>query len=184
MRYIPSPAAVDEDLAHFLASIDTAYLATTSADGQPYVQHRGGPKGFIKVLDEHTLGFVDFIGNRQMISTDNLAENDRVLLFLMDYERRRRVKVWGHARTVPATSELLAKLMPTLDGKPYRARPQQIMRIEVTAWDANCPAHIPQKLDAAEVKTVIDGLQARIAELEKEVASLRVQSVQEVAART
>src|SRR5471032_3549423 len=95
--------AVDEDLRDFLAGIDTAFLATASKDGQPYVQHRGGPKGFIKAADEHTLAFVDFSGNKQYITTANLLENDRVLLFLIDYERRRRIKVWGHAKMVTAT---------------------------------------------------------------------------------
>lgn len=168
-RYVPSARAVSDDLAHFLSVIDTAFLATTSADGQPYVQHRGGPKGFIKAIDEHTLGFVDFVGNRQLITTDNLAENDRVLLFLIDYERRRRVKVWGRARTVPATPEMLEMLTPS----GYRARPQQIILIDVAAWDINCPQHIPQKLDAREVHAVVEKLQARIVELEKENAALR-----------
>lgn len=168
-RYEPQAADVDEDLERFLARIDTAFVATTSADGQPYVQHRGGPKGFIKVLDEHTLAFADLAGNRQYISTDNLAENDRVLLFLMDYEHRRRVKVWGHAKMVPATPELVAKLI----APGYRAKIEQVMIITVTAWDANCPAHIPQKLDAREVQEVVTKLQARIAELEAENAALR-----------
>jgi hypothetical protein len=169
MRYQPSPADVDEDLERFLARIDTAFVATTSADGQPYVQHRGGPKGFIKALDAHTLAFADFAGNRQYISTDNLAENDRVLLFLIDYELRRRVKVWGRAKMVPATPELVAKL--TTPG--YKAKIQQVMLITVTAWDVNCPAHIPQKLDAREVQAVVTQLQTRIEELERENAALR-----------
>jgi predicted pyridoxine 5'-phosphate oxidase superfamily flavin-nucleotide-binding protein len=169
MRYQPTPADVDEDLERFLARIDTAFLATTSRENQPYVQHRGGPKGFIKALDAHTLAFADFAGNRQYISRDNLAENDRVLLFLIDYEHRRRVKVWGHARFVPATPELVAALATP----GYKAKIERVMLITVTAWDANCPAHIPQKLDAAEVKTAVDALRARIAELEAENARLR-----------
>lgn len=168
-RYAPEPAEVTEDLGRFLARIDTAFVATTSADGQPYVQHRGGPKGFIKVLDEHTLAFADFAGNRQYISRDNLAENDRVLLFLMDYEHRRRVKVWGKARFVEATPDLVAKLATP----GYKAKIERVMLITVTAWDANCPAHIPQKLDAKEVHAVVTTLQARIAELERENAELR-----------
>ena len=90
--------AIDEDLIAFLGEVDTAYLATSNAAGQPYAQHRGGPKGFIRALDDHTLAFADFAGNRQYISTGNLAENDRAFLFLMDYAHRRRIKVWGHAR--------------------------------------------------------------------------------------
>lgn len=155
---------VTDDLAGFLAEIDTAFLATASGDGQPYVQHRGGPRGFIRALDERTLGFLDFAGNRQYVSTGNLRDNQRVCLFLIDYARRRRIKVWGTARTVPATPELLAAL--ALPG--YRARVEQVVLITVTAWDVNCPQHIPQKLDAAEVAGVIDQLRARIAELEAE----------------
>ena len=160
---------VNDDLADFLAEIDTGFLATVSADGQPYVQHRGGPRGFIRALDEHTLAFLDFAGNRQYVSTGNLRDNERVCLFLIDYARRRRIKVWGTARTVPATPELLAAL--ALPG--YRARVEQVVLITVTAWDVNCPQHIPQKLDAAEVAGVIEQLRARIAELEAENHRLR-----------
>jgi predicted pyridoxine 5'-phosphate oxidase superfamily flavin-nucleotide-binding protein len=160
---------VDEELRGFLAGIDSAFLASASADGQPYVQHRGGPKGFIRALDDETLGFVDFSGNRQYVTTGNLSENDRVCLFLMDYARRRRVKVWGTARVVPASDELLAKLMP----EGYRARPEQVVLVTVRAWDVNCPQHIPQKIDAADVAPVIERLEARIAELERENRRLR-----------
>jgi predicted pyridoxine 5'-phosphate oxidase superfamily flavin-nucleotide-binding protein len=160
---------VNDELRAFLSDIDTAFLATASADGQPYIQHRGGPKGFIRALDAHTLGFVDFAGNRQYVSTGNLTENDRVCLFLMDYAHRRRVKVWGTARVVPASDELLAKL-----GTPgYRARPEQVMLLTVSAWDVNCPQHIPQKVDAAEVAETIAELRARIAVLEAENARLK-----------
>lgn len=155
---------VTADLREFLTQIDTAFLASASADGQPYVQHRGGAKGFIRALDEHTLGFVDFVGNRQYVTTGNLSENDRFCLFLIDYAHRRRIKVWGTARTVPATPELLAAL--TQPG--YRARPEQVMLLTVSAWDTNCPQHIPQKLDAADVAPVVAGLRARVAELEAE----------------
>lgn len=161
--------AVTGDLAGFLAEIDTAFLATASADGQPYVQHRGGPRGFIRALDDRTLGFIDFAGNRQYVSTGNLRDNARVCLFLIDYARRRRIKVWGTARTVPASPELLAAL--ALPG--YRARVEQVVLITVSAWDVNCPQHIPQKLDAGEVAGLVDGLRARIAELEAELARAR-----------
>jgi uncharacterized protein len=163
---------VTDDLRAFLAEIDTAFLATASADGQPYVQHRGGPRGFIRALDERTLGFIDFAGNKQYVSTGNLRENDRVCLFLIDYARRRRIKVWGTARIVPLTPELAATL--ALPG--YRARLEQAVLITVTAWDVNCPQHIPHKLDATEVATVVDGLRARIAELEAENRRLRAGS--------
>ena len=160
---------VDDELRAFLAEIDTAFLATASKDGQPYVQHRGGPRGFIRALDEHTLAFVDFAGNRQYVSTGNLAENDRVCLFLVDYVERRRVKVWGTARMVAPTVELLEKL----SSPGYRARPEQVVLITVSAWDVNCPQHIPQKLDAEDVAVVFEKLERRIAELEEENARLR-----------
>jgi predicted pyridoxine 5'-phosphate oxidase superfamily flavin-nucleotide-binding protein len=164
---------ITDDLRAFLAEIDTAFIATASAAGQPYVQHRGGPKGFIRALDDHTLAFVDFVGNRQFISTGNLADNDRICLFLIDYAQRRRVKIWGTARVVPATPELVAQL-----GAPgYRARPEQVMLVTVTAWDVNCPQHIPQKIDLADVEAAIARtvapLQARIATLEAENRGLR-----------
>ena len=171
---------VNEHLERFLTHIDTAFLATADREGQPYMQHRGGPKGFIKALDDKTLAFADFAGNRQYITVDNLKDNDKVLLFLIDYERKRRVKVWGHARTVEATPELLAKLATP----GYRAKIERVVMITITAWDGNCPAHIPQKLDAAEVASVVEALKERIANLETELASLRVSSLQTVAPRT
>jgi len=161
-------ADVTDELREFLAGIDTAFLATTDASGQPYIQHRGGPKGFIRALDDHSLAFVDYAGNRQYISTGNLTENDKVCLFLIDYVHRQRIKVWGTARMVEATPELLAQL-PT----PKRARAEQICIITVTRWDVNCPQHIPVKLDAQDVAIVVEKLQARISELEAENAQLR-----------
>ena len=152
------------ELEGFLAEIDTAFLATASADGQPYVQHRGGPKGFIHVIDDETLGFVDMVGNRQYLTVGNLEENDRVLLFLIDYERRRRVKVWGRARVVAATPELTERLKSA----GQRGKVDHVMLITATRWDVNCPAHIPQKVDAVEVA-------ARIRALEEENARLRAQ---------
>ena len=116
------------------------YLATASADGQPYVQHRGGPPGFLRVVDERTLGFADFKGNRQYITTGNLAENGKAFIFIMDYAQRRRVKLWGRARVVEADAALLARLWP----EGYEARPEQAILFEIEAWDTNCPQHIPQ----------------------------------------
>ena len=162
-------AGVTDELRAFLAQVDSGFLATASADGQPYIQHRGGPRGFIRALDDQTLGFIDFAGNRQYISTGNLTENDRVCLLLMDYARRQRVKVWGTARVVPVTEALQAAL--ALPG--YRARPEQVVLISVRAWDMNCPQHIPVKLDAADVQGALDRLHARIAELEAENRRLR-----------
>jgi predicted pyridoxine 5'-phosphate oxidase superfamily flavin-nucleotide-binding protein len=160
---------VDDDLRAFLADIDTAFLATASNDGQPYIQHRGGPKGFNRALDDRTLGFIDFTGNRQYVSTGNLRENDRVCLFLIDYARRRRVKVWGTARVVPATPELVEQL------RCDSSKIEQVVLVTVSAWDVNCPQHIPQKLDAADVATALAKRDARIDELEAEL--LRLQHV-------
>ncbi|WP_380786294.1 pyridoxamine 5'-phosphate oxidase family protein [Sphingomonas sp. R86521] len=163
---------IDENLAEFLTEIDTAYLATSNAAGQPYAQHRGGPKGFIRVIDAQTIGFADYAGNRQYVSTGNLADNDRAFLFLMDYANRRRVKIWGRARVVADDPALAAALMP--DG--YRARPEQVILFEVEAWDVNCPQHIPQKIDAAAVAAGLAKRDARIAELEAELAALKLRS--------
>jgi predicted pyridoxine 5'-phosphate oxidase superfamily flavin-nucleotide-binding protein len=147
----------------------SVFLATANAEGQPYIQHRGGPPGFLRVLDEHTIGFVDFVGNRQYITTGNLAENPRAHLFLIDYAERRRTKIWGTARVVEGDAALQAQLMPA----GYRARPEQVLLFTVTAWDVNCPQHIPQRFEAADVATALETRDRRIAELEAEVARLR-----------
>jgi predicted pyridoxine 5'-phosphate oxidase superfamily flavin-nucleotide-binding protein len=160
--------AVTPDLVAFLADVDTAYLATASAGGQPYAQHRGGPKGFIRALDDRTLGFADYRGNRQYVTLGNLSENDRAFLILMDYAHCRRVKLWGRARVVERDPALIEKLMP----EGYRARPEQAILFDVEAWDVNCPQHIPQKLDAAEVAQAVQALSARVAALEAENAAL------------
>ena len=161
--------AIDENLAGFLEQVDTAYLATANVAGQPYAQHRGGPKGFIRIVDKHTIGFADYIGNRQYISAGNLAENAQAFLFLMDYAHRRRIKLWGRARVVEGDPDLLARLMP----EGTRARADQAILFEVAAWDSNCPQHIPQKLDAADVAVAIARLEERISGLEAENIQLR-----------
>jgi predicted pyridoxine 5'-phosphate oxidase superfamily flavin-nucleotide-binding protein len=171
--------AIDETLTAFLTEVDTAYLATASAEGQPYAQHRGGPKGFMRAIDDHTIGFADFSGNRQYISTGNLAENDRAFLFLMDYAHRRRIKLWGRARVVDGDSELEAMLMP----EGYQARPEQVILFTVEAWDSNCPQHIPQKFDAEDVGAALARLQARIDGLETENRRLKQQITDEGAPR-
>jgi uncharacterized protein len=160
---------IDEDLTSFLEAQDSMFLATASADGQPYIQHRGGPKGFIKILDKNTLAFVDYGGNRQYITQGNLSENPRANIFLMDYAHRRRVKIWGEARVVDDDPALLKSLMPT----GYKARPEQVILFKVSAWDTNCPQHIPQKFDAADVATALGLGEQRILELEAELASLK-----------
>jgi len=163
----PWPDRITPDLAAFIAERDSVFLATANAEGQPYIQHRGGPKGFLRVLDDKTLAFADYRGNRQYITTGNLAGNDRAFLFLMDYAERRRVKIWGRARVVEDDPALLARLMP----EGYRARPEQVLLFTVEAWDVNCPQHIPRKLDEADVAAVVGRLQARIAELEAQLAA-------------
>src|SRR5215468_9613342 len=157
------------DLIAFLTEVNTAYLATANAAGQPYVQHRGGPKGFICALNETTLGFADYAGNRQYITLGNLAENGQAFLFLMDYAHRRRIKIWGRARLVEADPELISRLMP----RGYPARAERAILFEVKAWDVNCARHIPQKLNAAEVAEVLAKLQTRIQFLEAENDKLR-----------
>ncbi len=160
--------AITPDLVAFLGAIDTAFLATASADGQPYAQHRGGPAGFIRVLDENTLGFADYAGNRQYVTTGNLAENDRAFLFLIDYAHQRRVKLWGRARTVQ-DPDIVARLMP----ENYGARPEQAILFTVSAWDINCPQHIPRKVDAGAAAAAFVSLEAERDQLREENAALR-----------
>ena len=162
---------VTPELAEFLAGVDTAYLATASAAGQPYAQHRGGPPGFIRVVDLETLGFAEYAGNRQYVTAGNLGENSRAFLFLMDYAHRRRVKLWGHARVVEGDAALVARLMP--DG--YKARAEGVVLFTVTAWDVNCPQHIPQKLDAGDVAAVVGDLRAQLDAARAESARLRAE---------
>ena len=147
----------------------SVFLATANTDGQPYIQHRGGPAGFLQVLDEHTIGFADFAGNRQYITQGNLEQNPKAQLFLIDYASRRRIKVWGTARVVEGDEALTRRLMPA----GYRARAEQAVLFTVTAWDVNCPQHIPQRFEAADVEAALLSRDRRIAALEAEVARLR-----------
>lgn len=149
---------VTPDLAYFISQRDSFFLATATADGQPYIQHRGGPKGFLKVLDERTLAFADFGGNKQYISIGNLAENDKAFLFLIDYENQQRIKIWGTATFVEDDPALLAQLADAA----YSGRPERVFVFHIEAWDANCPQHIPRLYTEEEV----DDLRARIRELE------------------
>jgi uncharacterized protein len=160
---------IDEDLAAFLGETTSFYLATASADGQPYIQHRGGPKGFLKILDKSTIAFADFGGNRQYITQGNLSENPKAYIFVMDYAHRRRVKLWGEARVVDDDPALMQSLMP----QGYKARPEHVILFKIVAWDTNCPQHIPQKFDAADVAAALALRDARIAELEAELAAVR-----------
>ncbi len=159
---------IDDDLAAFVEDVDTAYLATTNAAGQPYAQHRGGPKGFIRVLGPRALGWADYAGNRQYVSAGNLAENRKAFLFLMDYAHRRRIKLWGRAQ-MSDDRALIARLTPA----DYHARSERAVVFEIEAWDTNCPQHIPQKLDAADVAEALAIRDKRIADLEGDLAALK-----------
>jgi predicted pyridoxine 5'-phosphate oxidase superfamily flavin-nucleotide-binding protein len=162
---------ITPDLVSFLSGQRSVFLATANADGQPYIQHRGGPPGFLRALDDKTIGFADFRGNRQYITTGNLTDNPKAYLFLIDYMLRRRVKIWGTARIVRGDEALTTSLMP----EGYTARPEQVLLFEVAAWDVNCPQHIPQRFEAEDVAAALANREARIAALEAEVAALKKQ---------
>jgi len=167
---------IDEKLAGFLANTNSFFMATATADGQPYIQHRGGPRGFVKILDKNTIAFADYAGNQQYLTQGNLTENPKAHIFIMDYAHRRRVKIWGEARVVEDDPALTQALMP----KGYRARPEQVIVFKIAAWDTNCPQHIPQKFDAADVAAAmaeasakVEARDKRIAELEAELTKLK-----------
>jgi predicted pyridoxine 5'-phosphate oxidase superfamily flavin-nucleotide-binding protein len=160
---------ITPDLKAFIEAQTSVFLATVNAAGQPYIQHRGGPAGFLRVLDEHTVAFVDFSGNRQYVTQGNLSDNPKAHLFLIDYAHKKRVKIWGEAKVIEGNDKLITALTP--DG--YKARPEQVVLFTVTAWDANCPQHIPQRFEAADVAAALAERDACIAELEAEVALLR-----------
>lgn len=162
---------IDERLIAMLAATNTAYLGTVNGDGQPYIQHRGGPRGFIRVIGKRTLGFVDYVGNRQYVSTGNLKDNDKAFLFLMDYARKARIKIWGRAR-FDYDPDLIARLMPD----DYKARPEAAILFEISAWDVNCPQHIPVKFDADQVAAALAERDEEIEQLKAELADLRVKS--------
>jgi uncharacterized protein len=163
------PDRVTPELAAFIGELDTAFLATVSSAGAPYIQHRGGPKGFIKVLDDKTLGFADYAGNRQYITISNLAGNDRAYLFLIDFAARRRIKVWGRARAVEDDPALMARLIDA----GYRARPERAIVFTVDAWDVNCSQHITARFSEDEIAGATVVMRERIAALEAENAQLR-----------
>ncbi|HME38403.1 MAG TPA: pyridoxamine 5'-phosphate oxidase family protein [Steroidobacteraceae bacterium] len=160
---------ITPELQAFIEKQNSAFLATANAAGQPYIQHRGGPAGFLRVLDEKTIGFVDFAGNRQYITLGNLEENPKAHLFLIDYARRRRFKLWGELRTVEGDQALTNQLMSA----GYKARAERVMLFSVSAWDANCPQHIPTRIDAADVTAALAERDRRIAALEAELQELR-----------
>lgn len=160
---------VTPELAKFIAEQDTVFLATMSADGAPYVQHRGGPKGFIKVLDERTLRFADYRGNRQYLTLANLSENDRAFPFLLDPARRQRIKVRSRARVVENDPALVESLFEN----GYKARPERAIIFTIEAWDVNCSQHIVTRFTEAEIEQALVTVQAKIAEFEVENARLR-----------
>jgi predicted pyridoxine 5'-phosphate oxidase superfamily flavin-nucleotide-binding protein len=160
---------ITPDLRAFIEAQTSVFFATVNATGQPYVQHRGGPPGFLRVLGDHEVGFVDYAGNRQYVTLGNLADNPKAFLFLIDYEHRQRVKLWGSARVVEGAADLTTKLMP----EGYRARPEQVILFTVSAWNVNCAQHIPQRFEAADVAAALAARDQRIAALEAEVKRLR-----------
>jgi predicted pyridoxine 5'-phosphate oxidase superfamily flavin-nucleotide-binding protein len=161
--------AITPELKAFIEAQGSVFLATANRQGQPTIQHRGGPAGFLKVLDDRTIAFADFVGNRQYITQGNLEENPKAHLFLIDYAHQRRIKIWGTARVVEGDEDLLRQLMPA----DYKARAEQVMLFTVAAWDVNCPQHIPQRFEAADVAAALASRDRRIAELEAELARLR-----------
>jgi len=163
------PDKVTPELAQFIALQDTAFLATATADGAPYIQHRGGPKGFIKVIDEKTLGFADYRGNRQYITLANLSENDRAYLFLLDPARRQRIKIWGRARVVEDDTALVEKLFDA----GYNARPERAILFTIDAWDVNCSQHIVTRFTEAEIEEAFAAMRGKLEELQTENARLR-----------
>tara|TARA_R110002167_G_scaffold258171_3_gene464730 strand:- start:85 stop:690 length:606 start_codon:yes stop_codon:yes gene_type:complete len=158
---------ITDELAAFIAEQRSFFIATVSSDGAPYIQHRGGPRGFLHVIGPATLAFADFKGNRQFISQGNLADNPKAHIFLIDYLNRRRIKIWGEARVIEDDPKLLEKLMPG----SYQARHEQVVVFEVFTWDVNCPQHIPVRIDAEDVQLALAERDARIAELKAKLAT-------------
>ncbi|HCS51708.1 pyridoxamine 5'-phosphate oxidase family protein [uncultured Rubinisphaera sp.] len=160
---------VTPDLELFLSELDMFYLGTSNSEGQPYIQYRGGSPGFLKVIDEKTLGFADFGGNQQYISLGNLSENPKAFIFLMDYVHSRRIKLWGNARVVEGNDSLEEKLRDP----DYPGKVERIILFEIEAWDINCPQHIHKRFSQSAVAPVIEQLQKRVQELEAELAAAK-----------
>lgn len=160
---------ITDDLRQFLAAIDTFFLATASADGRPYIQHRGGPAGFLKPIGSHMLAFADFAGNRQYITLGHLKENDRAHIFILHYATQQRLKLWGRARVIEDDAELMERLVDP----SYKAKPQRAIAFRIEAWDINCRQHIVARYTEAEIAPAVNQLTQRIKELEEEVARLK-----------
>ena len=159
---------IDEQLTGFIAERDSFYLGTATSDGQPYIQHRGGKPGFLKIIDDTTLAFADFRGNRQYISSGNLKDNEKAYIFLMDYANQRRVKIWGTAKTSSDPA-----LMERLKDDDYKGVPEQAIIFEIKAWDTNCPQHITRRFTEPQINEMTENLRIRIYELEQELAALK-----------
>ncbi|OON38071.1 pyridoxamine 5-phosphate oxidase [Izhakiella australiensis] len=155
----------------FIARRDSFYIATISQTGWPYVQHRGGPPGFLKLIDPHTLAFADYRGNRQYITTGNLSSSKRACLILVDYPRRTRLKIYAHVETLALDDE--PALLEQVSDSGYRAKPERLFRLHLDAFDWNCPQHITPRYSAQEITNVIQPLRDRLAQLETENAGLR-----------
>ncbi len=164
-------ALITPELTEFISERDSLYLGTATASGQPYIQHRGGPRGFLKVLDEETLALADFMGNAQYISLGNLRENNKAFIFLMDYPNRRRIKIWGEAEFVEDDPGLLERVVDP----EYKARPERALVFRVKAWDVNCPQHIQPRFTAEEAEPVVGKLRKRIEGLESQLRELGVE---------
>lgn len=162
---------VTDDLAEFLATRDSLYLASSNAEGQPYIQHRGGPKGFLVPLDDKRLAFVDFSGNRQYISIGNFDDNSKAFIFLMDYRNKRRIKIWGDVEVVEDDPELMSKLV----FDDYQGKAERAFIFTIEAWDSNCPQHIMQRWSEDEVAPLVEAMKGRIEKLELENDALRAQ---------
>lgn len=162
-------STVTTELAGFIAELDMFYFGTANSAGQPYIQYRGGPKGFLKVVDNRTLGFADFGGNRQYISIGNLSENPRSFLFLMDYANQQRIKVWGTAEVIEGDADLLERLRD----ESYEGNVERAILFRIEAWDVNCSQHIHRRFPEALIEPVIASLESQIAELQDEIARLK-----------
>ncbi|MBB6521906.1 pyridoxamine 5'-phosphate oxidase family protein [Pseudoteredinibacter isoporae] len=161
---------VNDKLSAFIARQRSFFLASSNAEGQPYIQHRGGPPGFLKILDKKTLAFADYKGNRQFITHGNLAENAKAFIFLIDYSRKARAKIWGTAQVIEDNVKLLEQLMPA-PGE-YRAIPEQIIQFNIDAFDFNCPQHIPQRFEAEDVERVLKEKDREIMMLKERIKKL------------
>ncbi|WP_319533047.1 pyridoxamine 5'-phosphate oxidase family protein [uncultured Cohaesibacter sp.] len=165
----PWSSRITPELGRFISDQTSVFFGTASRTGQPYIQHRGGPAGFLHILSDRQIGFADLAGNRQYITIGNLTENPWAFLFLIDYEHSRRIKLWGTAEVVEGDPDLMKRLVV----KEQRGRPERAILFTLEAWDINCPQYIPQRLDIARVDTMLAERDLRIHELEAELALLK-----------